>query len=136
MRERFLYEKDRERIEGYQKRIDGLLKKEDDIIVELSDEALSAADLDMIAIGIRRQQAMAASLLATIREDMRDLSGGELSTAAVYEQTVSGIAERLSGLLQAAEDAAVGLKTAGAAGAAAAFMERLRSFAEGIRGEK
>ena len=128
-----LYDHDKERIARYQSDIDRLLFGEEQIIKRLGDAKLD--DLSMLLIKIRANESRAEMLLDRIRSDAAGLSGEYLSATGIYLDTVVQIIARLKELERMVEDAVRDRGTAVSCGEAAAKIEKLRAFAEGLNSE-
>ena len=129
-----LYDHDKDRIARYQSDIDRLLSGEEMIIKSLEDAGYD--DLDMLLIKIRANESRGEMLLDRIRSDAAELSGEYLSATGIYLDTVQQIVTRLGNLRRMVEDAARDLGTAISCGEAAARIEKLKAFAEGLKSEK
>ena len=120
---------------GYGRRIDELLSAEEEIIADLSGD-IGADDLNMTEIKLLQKERQAQQLLDIIGRDMDGLSGEYLTATGVYLTTAQSIHDRLGRLSQAVSDVLRTYREARTAGEAALSIERLKSFAEGVRGEK
>ncbi len=128
-----IYEKDKDRIAGYQAKIDDLLANEEEILSALSNIEADRMGLEMLLIKIRTHEAAANKLCERIRTDAESLSGEYLAATGIYQTTAEDIALRYKKLREVASDALVSVDSADELKDGAERINRLREFAKNLK---
>ncbi len=128
-----IYEKDRDRIAGYQAKIDELLANEEEILSALSDVEADRMGLEMLLIKIRTHEAAANKLCERIRTDASELSGDYLTATGIYQNTAEDIANRYERLRKMAAEALTSVDSSDSLRDGAERINRLREFAKSLK---
>ena len=133
MIESLKYEKDKDRIAGYQAGIDDLLANEEKILSALSNAEADRMGLDMLLIKIKAHEDAANKVSERIKKDASELSGEYLAATGIYRDTADDIALRYKRLKEMVSDACVSLDSAETLRDGALRINRLREFANSLK---
>ncbi len=128
-----IYEKDKDRIAGYQAKIDDLLANEEKILSQLSHIEADRMGLEMLLIKIKTHEAAANTLSEKIKKDASELSGDYLAATGIYQTTADDIALRYKKLREMASEALVSVDSADALKDGTDRINRLREFAKSLK---